>query len=98
MPKIIFHETPLEEIQAFIYEAVASQFKKYQLSNPEEPEKLFNRPEAAKYLKISLPTLHEYTKNGTIQAVRIGSRVRYRKTDIEAALKTIRVAKNKNGF
>ena len=52
---------------------------------PEEVE-LKTRKETAKKLGVSLVTLNEYTKNGIIPAYRIGSRVRYKSTDVEMAL------------
>ncbi|KAA6306428.1 hypothetical protein EZS27_041915 [termite gut metagenome] len=56
---------------------------------------LLTRQETAKLLGVTLPTLHEWTKNGTIQGVCIGTRVRYRMPDIESALKNINNAKVK---
>jgi excisionase family DNA binding protein len=42
---------------------------------------------------ITLSTLHEWTKSGVIQGTRIGTRVRYRQADVEAALKDIQHVK-----
>jgi len=89
MSNLILHQTPLEDITAIIVEAVADQFKKCQLNKPDEPEKIFTREETCKRLGISLPTLWQYTKSGKIKAVRIGSRIRYRKSDIDSALKNV---------
>jgi excisionase family DNA binding protein len=47
----------------------------------------YSRIETAKKLKISLPTLWKLTKDGTIPAYKIGKRVLYRTTDVEAALR-----------
>ena len=47
---------------------------------------ILTRQEAAKMLNVSLPTLHFWTKEGIIKGTRIGSCVRYRLPDIEAAL------------
>jgi excisionase family DNA binding protein len=47
---------------------------------------VLTRQEAAKILNVSLPTLHFWTKEGIVKGTRVGSRVRYRMTDIEAAL------------
>ena len=44
------------------------------------------RGEVAKQLQISLPTLHNYTKEGYIKSYRIGGKVRYKADDIEKAL------------
>lgn len=52
----------------------------------------YTRKETAKRLKISLPTLNEYTKQGIIVGNRLGRRVLYRQSDIESALKAIRTS------
>ena len=55
-----------------------------------QEDELMTRKEAAAYLKVSLVTLKEWTKNGRVKAHRIGTRVRYYKSDVEAALKEIK--------
>ena len=40
---------------------------------------LLNHAEVASMLKISLPTLNEWSKRGIIQSYRIGSRVLYKR-------------------
>ncbi|WP_430972421.1 helix-turn-helix domain-containing protein [Sunxiuqinia rutila] len=52
----------------------------------ESEETFFTRQQAANYLQMSLPTLHQYTKNGWITSYRIGNKVRYKKADLETAL------------
>ncbi|MRR24253.1 helix-turn-helix domain-containing protein [bacterium] len=47
------------------------------------------RLEAARLLHLTLPTLHEYTKEGVIQGHRIGRRVLYTEAAIEEAVKAI---------
>jgi excisionase family DNA binding protein len=44
------------------------------------------RQQAADFLQMSLPTLHQYTKDGLINSFRIGSKIRYKKSDIEKAM------------
>jgi len=44
---------------------------------------------------VSLSTLHFWTKEGIVKGTRIGTRVRYRLTDIEAALVDIESFKYK---
>jgi len=46
-----------------------------------------SREEVATLLKVSLPTLNQYTKQGLIQGRKIGTRVLYLESDIDAALK-----------
>lgn len=44
------------------------------------------RGEVCKQLQISLPTLHNYTKEGLIKSYRMGGKVRYKAQEIELAL------------
>lgn len=46
-----------------------------------------SREEVATLLKISLPTLNEYTKKGLIQGRKIGTRMLYLESDIKEAVK-----------
>ena len=95
MGELILHQTPLSDIRALISEAVAEQFKKHQPQQEKEPVKILTRKETANILGVSLPTLNEWTKTGVIQGTRIGSRVRYRMSDVEAALQDIKNVKSK---
>jgi excisionase family DNA binding protein len=52
-----------------------------------DSEILLTREEAAKMLSISLVTLWKYTKSDIIPAYRIGTKVRYKKSEILLALK-----------
>lgn len=52
----------------------------------EKEEQLITRKETAQLLGISLPTLNEYSKKGIIPAYYLGSRVRYKKSEILDAL------------
>ncbi|OLY91218.1 DNA binding domain-containing protein, excisionase family [Cnuella takakiae] len=51
-----------------------------------------SRKDAAKLLSISLPTLHEWTKNGTIPAYRVGKFVRYKSTEVSGCMNKIRTS------
>jgi len=65
------------------------EFRKFkpetQVSPPSQGEYL-SRREACEKLKISSATLYYWTKDGTLQGYRIGSRVLYKTLEIEAAL------------
>lgn len=56
---------------------------------PKPETELLTRKEVAKWLGISLPTLHAWTKNNILQAYRIGNKVRYKKCEVLDALQTI---------
>jgi hypothetical protein len=61
------------------------------LQPAKEEIKYCTRKEVKDLLKISLPTLNEYTKKGILKGSRIGSRVLYSQQDIEQAVKDIPV-------
>lgn len=58
-------------------------------TTPDPTPEFITRKEAKELLGISYPTLNEWTKNGIIPAKRIGTRVRYQKSDVYASLKSI---------
>lgn len=61
------------------------------VKNEEKQRQILTRQETAKFLQISLPTLHSYTKDGLITAFRLGFKIRYRIEDVYKALKQINV-------
>lgn len=83
---------PPEEFEAFIEKCVSRSVKDElkALSVHPEPNNILTRQETAKLLTISLPTLHDYTKRGLIKAHRLGTKVRYKREDVDIALKLIK--------
>jgi len=53
---------------------------------PKEPDQFLTRKEAAELLKVSLPTLHRWTKLRKIKAHGIGNKVLYKKRELEESL------------
>ena len=49
-------------------------------------EEFLTSKEAAKILKVSTVTLHQYIKEGIIPSYRIGSTIRFKFSDLEQAL------------
>lgn len=73
-----------------LFENVNSRLNELQKAVAPQPETtLLTRKEVAKMLGISLPTLHSWVKNGTIQAYRIGNKVRFKKSEVLEALQSI---------
>jgi excisionase family DNA binding protein len=54
------------------------------------------RKEVARFLKISLPTLHDWTKLGMIPSYKIGTRVYYKTDEVSTALRRTNYLKHKN--
>ncbi len=51
--------------------------------------KLLTAKQACDFLKISIVTLRKWTAEGKVKGSRIGTRIRYRHSDLEKALKEI---------
>lgn len=59
----------------------------------EENSQYLTRSEVASLLKISIPTLHSYTKKGKLTAYRIGRRVLYRSDELETNLEMVSISR-----
>ena len=57
-------------------------------------EELLTREATAEYFHISLPTLNNYTKSGLLKGYRLGNRVFYKRSELEAAPSAIRTTRN----
>lgn len=101
MANIFLHEITLQEFRELFIEAfretqfIAPDYRGMSLKvktgtsadqKPTEKEVYLTRQQTADFLQISLPTLHQYTKDGLISSFRIGSKIRYKKSDIEKAM------------
>jgi hypothetical protein len=65
---------------------------------PKQPTSNYlTRIEVSKLLKISLPTLNEYTRKGIIRGSRIGSRILYLESDIASSVTDIPTIKYRRG-
>lgn len=62
-----------------------------QLETPrvENSALILSRTEAAKFLGITLPTLHKYTQNGILKGYRLGTMVKYKRSDLLNSLEEI---------
>lgn len=56
---------------------------------------ILDRNEAARFLGITLPTLHKYTKNGILKGYRLGTMVRYKRSELLSSLEAMQ--SNKKG-
>src|SRR5215203_1266052 len=63
----------------------------------EDRSEYITRKEVASILKITLPTLHDWTKLGWVKGYKIGSRVLYKRNEIEAAIEGVLNQKHKKG-
>lgn len=87
MKELLVIQITTEELQELIYDSVLKAFKELKKTiAKEEPEQLLTRKEVAKLLKISLPTLYYWTKEGKLKHYKTGSRVYYKKNEVMSAL------------
>ncbi len=94
--EIILNGISFEQLQDSFRAIVQSEVQKIVsgLTTAQEPTpELITRKETAHILGISLPTLNEWTKNGTLPAQRIGTRVRYNRASVYNSLKDIETLK-----
>src|SRR5687767_3294705 len=88
MQNLILTQFPLEQLKSEISEAVKREVAPlFQAVNAVKPEtELLTRKQAAKLLCVSLPTMLDWTKTGKITGYRIGSRIRYKRAELESSL------------
>ena len=60
--------------------------------------KYLTRIEVSKLLKISLPTLHSWSKHGILKPHKLGNRVLFKEEEIESALTGISNIKHKRNI
>lgn len=90
-------EFPWEELKETFSEVVKKEFEIFSKQNPKSDEDLITRSETAKILGISLATLHDFTQRGIVPAYRLGTRIRYKKSEVLDSLKAIKSIKYKRG-
>ena len=96
---IILHSTPLKDLTAIFGQIVRDELKQFQpnTSNQTATGEYITRRDICDRLKISLATLHCYTKDGTLKGYRIGGRVLYKLSEVEQSVKAIQTTKYKHG-
>jgi excisionase family DNA binding protein len=63
----------------------------------EEATAYISRKEVADILKITLPTLRDWTRLGWLKSYKIGTRVLYKRREVEEAIEGLMSHKNKKG-
>lgn len=104
MAQIILQGLNIQEFKELLYETFETKFKVLVQGNQVQSNQVqsnkpayYSRSEVAKLLKISLPTLNEWSKQGIIQSYRIGKRVLYKTEEIENSLIEVENYKYKRG-
>jgi excisionase family DNA binding protein len=87
MEQVIFTNVPVIELQNLITQTIKHELSMIKKEDPHSGlDELATRKQAANYLGVSLPTLHEYTKSGKVPAYKLGSRIRYKKRELRDCL------------
>lgn len=96
---VIIQNINVTDLQNFISETLRNEFKNFipKKQGNKKTDIYGTRKEVAKELKISLPTLTEHTKNGTLKGYRIGGRVLYKWNEVFESLELIQSLKYKRG-
>ena len=93
MDKIIrVSQLSVKDIREIIAYEVSQKLGEYNLQQTKE-KKLISRLQTAKQLKVTPVTIDTWRKKGFIKAYKIGGKVFFKETDIEAAIKEIRRVK-----
>jgi excisionase family DNA binding protein len=89
MQGIVLDSISRDEFQNLIRECVREELRSQSQENPQSSsneDELINSKEAASLLRISLPTLHKWKKQGRIPFHRIGTRIRFNKAEVLATI------------
>jgi hypothetical protein len=98
MRELILNSIDENELRTLIREVLTeSILSKNQHQESKTDSIYLNRFEVIKLLKISLPTLNNWSKAGIVQSYRIGNRILYKLDEIEQAIQRVKNLKYKRG-
>lgn len=87
MSKIVLVQATPEELKALISESVKPLVDDIKANfKPKEPTTYLTRQEVADLLKINLTTLWHWTNQGKLTAYSIGSRIYYKRKQVENSI------------
>lgn len=76
----------IEELEDTIRKVITNSLRENQLSNSSVYDaEYLTRIETAKLLRVTLPTLSEWTKRGILNSYRMGNRIRYKRSEVNEA-------------
>ncbi len=97
MNQILLQGINLNELLEKIAQLIDSKIGNVHQLNEQKQSKFISRTEVASLLKISLPTLNEWTKLGRLLSYKMGNRVLYNAQEVEQALCKVTAYKHKKG-
>jgi excisionase family DNA binding protein len=95
MKQITIPTTSEEELRKILQGVVKDALTSYFPTLNKPNAGYLTRAEVSKLLKISLPTVSDYTKRGILQGYRIGRRVLFKTDEIESSVEKIKHLKYK---
>jgi excisionase family DNA binding protein len=95
----LFSQLFLNELKNVFTGVVKAEITSHQqpVTVNDQSQTFLTRKETAALLGVSLPTLHHWTVEGKVPAYRIGTRVRYKRAEVEQSLHLIRTVKTAGG-
>lgn len=95
--EIILNGITFEQLQDSLKSIVRNEVEQLKSTLPtiDPAPEFITRKQTAEILGVSLPTLNEWTKTGIVTASRIGTRVRYKRTDVYNSLQEIQTFKQR---
>lgn len=85
----LLNVTP-DEFKKSIVEEIKSELRNITFQNQnKESEEYLTRQELADIFKVTLPTISDWCKKGILKHYRLGNLVRFKKSEVEEALKKI---------
>jgi excisionase family DNA binding protein len=97
MSQILFTGIKLNELLERIGQLIDSKIGVLPTKKKETQSDYLTRAEASRLLKITLPTLHDWTKLGYLKSYKMGSRVLYKESEIIQTLEQVPSFKYKKG-
>ena len=99
MENIILSQYTPQDFKIIIGDIVRDELQKFKPAEPPQNAngEYLTRGEVCNLLRISLSTLHYYSKDGTLQSYRIGGRILYKTAEVQNAIQEIQTTKYKHG-
>ena len=83
MGEVILQGITVNELMLRLDKLIGEKLEQTKQSEKPETDDYITRKEAAKLLRITLPTLHHWTKTGFLPSHKIQTRVLYKRADIQ---------------
>ena len=85
----LFTSIPLADLKDLITNCIKSEFENHKPEPPKD-DSLITTNEVVKILGVSKPTLHKWKMEGLIPFHRIGTRIRFKKSEVVEAVQTVK--------